>query len=512
MDQFDRFRDLPESVRFAIWRQAASVPRVVSVFETHTAERRPNVEAYPTYETAMISRTRPPAMLSVCQESRTTALQIYKAMDEGIRTKGAEFDIPIYVNPKVDIVLRGKRACREGDAFRHRLGVWINESKPYAATRTLAVDLLAVTRRRDDPFTSQLRKDYYDRDDSTTFSDEIVHLLAVTTIQQIAACAASGMKDLIIVVGNDDDASEATLVPLNSNKNQWTPREKGALGVAAQLRKDLLDHWGDLGNGPLFTASLPDISVMTVQRVPNVSFPQFQKLPSELQDMVWVYALQHPRIITAINCKDDKHYLGTTRQPSLLSVCRASRQLLIEQGSHGLPGQCDIYYNSAVDTVLLNLNPGCDFRPYSKHKIESIGIPAFVSTSLSGYEVRSFRGLREIVILLGNPQGDCQMQVVDVEQHVISACETSSREWRSFTAQSPFTYAEYLRKSIQRHFKILETYQRLCKKKGKSTDDWVMPTVRVARMVPVSETASPYMYQHRYHQSHDCRGTCSHRG
>ena len=55
------------------------------------------------------------------------------------------------------------------------------------------------------------------------------------------------MKDAIIVIGNDDDASEVTLVPLSLNESQWTPREKGARGVVAQLLKDLVEHWGDLG-------------------------------------------------------------------------------------------------------------------------------------------------------------------------------------------------------------------------------------------------------------------------
>jgi hypothetical protein len=99
------------------------------------------------------------------------------------------------------------------------------------------------------------------------------------------------MEDLIIVVGNDDDASEVTLVPLNPNKYQWPPREKGALRVVAQLQKHLLDHWRDPGNRPLFTTSPPNISVMTVQMVPTPSFSQFQKLPTELQDMVWSPAL-----------------------------------------------------------------------------------------------------------------------------------------------------------------------------------------------------------------------------
>src|SRR5256885_7142933 len=36
-------------------------------------------------KTIVLSRTRPPAILSVCRESRTLGLTIYKAMDEGDR-------------------------------------------------------------------------------------------------------------------------------------------------------------------------------------------------------------------------------------------------------------------------------------------------------------------------------------------------------------------------------------------------------------------------------------------
>jgi hypothetical protein len=35
---------------------------------------------------------------------------------------------------------------------------------------------------------------------------------------------------------------------------------------------------------------------------------------------------------------------------------------------------------------------------------------------------------------------------------------------------------------------------RRCKKNGNSSADWVVPSVRVARMVPMCEIASPYVY------------------
>jgi hypothetical protein len=118
-----------------------------------------------------------------------------------------------------------------------------------------------------------------------------------------------------------------------------------------------------------------------------------------------------------------------------------------QEPSHGLPGQCGIYYNAAVDCVRLNPIPGCGFKPYAKHNpaIESIGILAFISTSFSGYEAKKFRGLREIVILIGNSRGDCEMQLVDVEENPVLKCGLSFNEWRSFVTDSPFIYADHKR-------------------------------------------------------------------
>jgi hypothetical protein len=52
------------------------------------------------------------------------------------------------------------------------VGEWIKESKQVAATRKLAVNLVAVIRWRDDPFTAKLRESHDNRDDKTQFSDK----------------------------------------------------------------------------------------------------------------------------------------------------------------------------------------------------------------------------------------------------------------------------------------------------------------------------------------------------
>jgi hypothetical protein len=78
---------------------------VVGVFEEYDPISAG--EVYNGHATILMSTTRPPASLSVSRESRAVALTIYKAMDEGVRTEGSRLNIPIYVNPAVDILYRG---------------------------------------------------------------------------------------------------------------------------------------------------------------------------------------------------------------------------------------------------------------------------------------------------------------------------------------------------------------------------------------------------------------------
>ena len=90
MAQFHRFADLPEKLRVDLWTHTSHEPRVVGVFEEHdpfyTSEIY-NVHAINKgHMTILMSTTRPPAILSVCHESRAVALNIYTAMNEGVPT------------------------------------------------------------------------------------------------------------------------------------------------------------------------------------------------------------------------------------------------------------------------------------------------------------------------------------------------------------------------------------------------------------------------------------------
>jgi hypothetical protein len=45
--------------------------------------------------------------------------------------------------------------------------------------------------------------------------------------------------------------------------------------------------------------------------------------------------------------------------------------------------------------------------------------------------------------------------------------------------------------------KKFKKYQRSLEKKGKSSPDWIVPTVKVAYMEEICDTSNPYSYQHR---------------
>jgi hypothetical protein len=66
---------------------------------------------------------------------------------------------------------------------------------------------------------------------------------------------------------NDDRASEITLVPMYINGAQWTPREEGTVKAAAQIWKDLADHWRNLDDLCLSITRAPTISLMTLEKV-----------------------------------------------------------------------------------------------------------------------------------------------------------------------------------------------------------------------------------------------------
>jgi hypothetical protein len=243
----------------------------------------------------------------------------------------------------------------------------------------------------------------------------------------------------------------------------------------------------------------PAISVMTVERASITPFPLFQRLPAELQDMVWGNALQSPRVITVVKWEYERDLFWTTkRQPPLMSVCRSSRRVAMQQCIRGLLRRDHLYYNPALDTVRLDVNLGFDVRDWSKRNLKSIGIYVPLSGSSSynirftANDARLLRGLREIVILAGRPQSECEMHLDDVDENSFPMPKCYGLPIRG-----PFEYARRLRSGLEKESKRWKSYQRGRSKKGKSSPDWEPPIVRVAEMVPICETTNPCIYKRR---------------
>lgn len=102
---------------------------------------------------------------------------------------------------------------------------------------------------------------------------------------QIVACGRAGVTEIILVVGNDDDAAEVTLVALETIPHQETGRFKQALLAAERLRTAVRALWnqGDHDAG----SQAPQIKLMTDQRKPLQTFAPFPRLPLEIQAEIW---------------------------------------------------------------------------------------------------------------------------------------------------------------------------------------------------------------------------------
>jgi hypothetical protein len=205
--------------------------------------------AHPTqllHFTHASSTTRPPAILRVYREARSLALTIYKPIFEDLRTKDTQFDRPIYVNPNADIIYRGKAACRKGDAFRlRRCGNW--EDEALCGTRILAVDAIALTAlrpKKDDYKDIQL---YEFTDKWKTLQNEAPESLqellrkpsGTSPASEIAKCAMKGVREVMVVVGNDDDLSEVTLVPFDKHLGERSAREQKAFMEVCSLMRSV---------------------------------------------------------------------------------------------------------------------------------------------------------------------------------------------------------------------------------------------------------------------------------
>ncbi|KAE8440628.1 hypothetical protein EG329_007012 [Mollisiaceae sp. DMI_Dod_QoI] len=306
-----------------------------------------------------------------------------------------------------------------------------------------------------------------------------------TPIIEIASCALAGVRDIILVVGNDDDACEVILIPLTPYMDMHTPCEKGATLEAEQLRAGLLDHWREKmenGDTRYIHCPPPSISVMAVKRKPLQPFTKFPQLPTEVQEMVWKYSISVPRVLTL---------LGAYRQPSLFSVCRNSRRIALAQVYTELPGQTGwtIHYNAERDTVRLEALAWWGTQLFPTSNL-SLGLPFSLieAESFSAQEAKRINGLREIVVLQGERFLNYEMQLIP---NTYPPCASESEADR-IEASKIQSYINDLLKEIDKVLKRWKLYQRRREKEGKSSPDWTVPTVRAARLRIINNVESPY--------------------
>ena len=336
-NSFTLFSQLPQDVRHRIWRLTASVPRVVEIHEIHSSTYGSGRDPSGAHTTQIKSTTGTPTILNVCNESRQLGLkEIYTTPFLGRSNDRYAYNaIPIYINESRDIIFRGKESCRRGDAFRQRCRNFTIESEPLAVSCTLAVDIMAISRDRQidqvalqrGSFLSQLYSPGSDplpipKTQRKPWPLGSAHRGIFPMVQECAeeiiVAAQNGLSEVILVVGNDDNLSDVTFVPV-----EISPDHEGERFKHARLATDCLrERLSTLSSSP------PLIKLMTVQREPLKSFARFPKLPLELQHRIFGYTLQSPRVIEIEHVgglEGSESTVIRRRVPALLHACRSSR-------------------------------------------------------------------------------------------------------------------------------------------------------------------------------------------
>ena len=149
-----------------------------------------------------------------------------------------------------------------------------------------------------------------------------------------------GLRNLIIVVGNDDNLSEITLVPLERDWAESSHRERRAFKEVDFLHARLDEYWK--------LRCKEESSVLRTFFPPKIEVSP---------------ALHAPRVlIMTHNREEDEQYRVHYRQPTLTSVCKASRRMVLNRWYQYLPlrdaltkSTCK-FYNPSFDVVHLDLH------------------------------------------------------------------------------------------------------------------------------------------------------------
>ncbi|KAE9379972.1 hypothetical protein N431DRAFT_432287 [Stipitochalara longipes BDJ] len=496
MASFDLFPKLPASIRHDVWRQAAAVPRVVGIYEAHVIGW--TVDWKRRKETRMVSTTRPPAMLSACREAREIGLTVYKRMEEGMQNgPPTSRDVPIYINPEVDIMYRGRMSCRKGDMYKLRCRDWSKDTEPLAMSKTLAIDARGVTRFQEPP--AEVVMDIcenYPKEEWSELMENMFLNIHYGTMEEVIKCAEKGVREIIYVVGNDDDLSEITLVPLPDEPSQLSARELEVVQAADEFGSGVGRYWKQKD----VTWPLPTFKVMKVERKPLKEFTLFPHLPMEIQLLIWDFAaVNYPKVHTMIS-DDDNISTGTGpeafnyRAPAMAHACRNSRNAIWKDLDMSKLDDKTMIHEPLNDVILLR-KQGIEtsYRDFAKKQYTSIGIIYDEKRSwnmISGADAKTFVGLKRIFILLGGHRASCEMTMVPIPE----AQPPRGKVYEWSKTSSARMCAHILREDLEKQSKKWKAYQRRRVKQGKSSPDWVVPKVEVAHLKPICEVVSPYSY------------------
>jgi hypothetical protein len=225
------------------------------------------------------------------------------------------------------------------------------------------------------------------------------------------------------------------------------------------------------------------------------SFHKFPELAPELRDRIWQLAVQKPKVFTlripwdSSDPNNDQYELAQCPS-SLATACRASRHIFQTQAHTDI--QLPIkhknkYFNPGVDTISIDVFQELSLEPLlqkiSKLGIESLGLPCGhgkpIGILFSGANANMFTGLKEIVVILGRIRVCGELELVAVN-------ETTSK-WNPPLVQWAEEYADFLRADMEKISKKWKRYQRKRVRQGKSSPDWVLPSVRLAFMMPMND-------------------------
>ncbi|KAF8862233.1 hypothetical protein BDZ45DRAFT_739536 [Acephala macrosclerotiorum] len=157
---------------------------------------------------------------------------------------------------------------------------------------------------------------------------------------------------------------------------------------------------------------------MTVQRAPIKPFPRFQNLPVELQDYIWAFACQAPRIVQVAprpaNQRRAPLLLEVTnrRVPAVFHVSHSSRTMALKSYSNlrltRKKAPTLAYVNNEFDTLVL---PTRSVPAYSKG-VKSIALPSSrADGSNNVYTAATARKFqfREVLVVIPGSHAQCEM-------------------------------------------------------------------------------------------------------